>query len=63
MQKSSKVVQKVDIGVPVNLLAHLARTLRRIRHSRETWMLSFYGVKISRERIETTTELERELSA
>lgn len=60
MRKSSGIVQKLDIGAPGALFGRISGTLHRIRQIRETWNLSVWGVRASRERVETTTELSNE---
>jgi hypothetical protein len=62
MRKSAGNVQKLDIPIPSTLLGRISGTLRRIQQTRETWTLSWWGIKASRERVETTTELASEAS-
>jgi hypothetical protein len=50
-------VQQLDATVPLRFVGRLSGTLRRIRQVRETWKLSGWGFKASRERIETDSEM------
>ena len=45
-------VQRLDTAVPVGFVGRLSGTLRRIRQVRETWKISGWGFKASRERVE-----------
>jgi hypothetical protein len=54
VQKSD--VQKLDANVALGLVGRSSGTLRRIRQVRETWKVSGWGLKASRERIETNSE-------
>jgi hypothetical protein len=61
MRRTGGNVKKLDIGIPAAVFGRLSGTLHRIRQTRETWNLSFWGMKASREHVETTTEMANEV--
>jgi hypothetical protein len=61
MRRIGGDVKKLDIDFPSAVFSRLSGTLRRIRQTRETWNLSFWGMKASREHVETTTEMADEV--
>jgi hypothetical protein len=61
MRKIDGDVKKLDMGIPATVFGRLSGTLHRIRQTRETWNLSFWGMKASREHVETTTEMANEV--
>ncbi|HMA73303.1 MAG TPA: hypothetical protein VKP67_17735 [Xanthobacteraceae bacterium] len=50
-------VQKLDVNVALGFVGRLSGTLRRIKQVRETWKVSGWGFKASRERVEIDSEI------
>lgn len=63
MRRIGSDVKKLDTGVFIATLSRLSVNVHRIRQIRETWNFRFWGVRASREHVETTTELADEASS